>query len=119
MTEAARKRMSDPASPQIFVSIAAQDVVNRKNQVGFERLHWLLYSNQAADHAKLGRFGLGTARRRHEYEIYAGMDFALKIAHPDAYAGRCPDPVTIHSDSDWDKCFRWGEFKPKGKKGGG
>ena len=84
-----------------------EDVVSSKNAVAYERLHKLLYSDGSSD---LGRYGLGTERTLREYEIYAGFDFASKRAHPDVYTGRPPDPVTIHSDEDWERCVSIEEF---------
>lgn len=45
-------------------------------------------------------YGLGTARSHKEYEIYAGIDFANRILHPDLIAGIDP-PTTVEQDSDW------------------
>lgn len=78
-----------------------QDVVAGKNLVAFERLRKLAYSDDPADQEALGRFALGNRRSRGEYERFAGMDLHNKVAHPDVFSGRCPDPVTIRSDADW------------------
>jgi len=83
------------------------DVVKAKNQVAYEKLRKLLYSDE---HASLGRYGLGAVRTRRDYEIYAGFDFASKRAHPDVYTGRPPDPVTIRCDADWERCVPIEEF---------
>ena len=88
-----------------------QNVVSEKNRVAFERLGWLLYSDDATEHKKLGRYGLGTQRTKHEYECYAGMDFTRKRAHPDVYTGESPDPVTIQSEHDWEQCLTFAEYE--------
>jgi len=74
------------------------DTVTAKNVVAFDRLRRLLYSDGDGG---LGRYGLGGVRTLHDYEIYAGFDFANKRAHPDVFTGRPPDPVTIRSEADW------------------
>ena len=78
------------------------EVVQAKNAVAYDKLSKLLYGDGTDD---LGRFGLGKERTLRDYEIYAGMDFAGKMAHPDVYTGRPPDPVTIKSEGDWAKCL--------------
>jgi hypothetical protein len=75
--------------------------VTEKNAVAFERLRKLLYSD---GHEELGRYGLGSERTLHDFEIYAGFDFTNKRAHPDVFTGRPPDPQTIRCDADWDLC---------------
>lgn len=86
------------------------EVVAAKNAVAFERLRKLLYSDEQED---LGRYGLGPHRSRHDYEIYAGFDFAGKRAHPDVYTGRCPDPVTISCAADWQACLTFEEARSR------
>ncbi len=81
------------------------DVVNAKNAVAFERLRKLAYSDDQEEQDSLGRYGLGQRRSRKDYEIYAGMDFANKTAHPHVFTGESPDPVTIKSESDWALCM--------------
>ncbi len=76
-------------------------VVDAKNVVAFERLRRLIYSDESDS---LGPYGLGTERTLHDYEVYAGFDFARRRAHPDVFTGRPPDPVTIHSADDWARC---------------
>ncbi|MFK7829430.1 MAG: GlcNAc-transferase family protein [Congregibacter sp.] len=78
------------------------DVIRRRNAVAFDRLHRLIYSD--ASHT-LGPYGLGTKRSLQDYAIYAGFDFVAKRAHPDVFTGKSPDPVTIHSPEDWEKCI--------------
>jgi hypothetical protein len=75
--------------------------VTAKNAVAFERLRHLLYSDGRHD---LGRYGLGPVRTLHDYETYAGFDFANRRAHPDVFTGRPPAPVTIRNDDDWERC---------------
>lgn len=82
-----------------------EDVVQAKNCVAFERLRKLAYSDDPDDQKSLGRYGLGGKRGRGEYERYAGLDLRNKRAHPDAYSGRCPDPVTIKTAADWAACM--------------
>ena len=81
-----------------------QEVVNVKNKIAFSRLHQLAYSKEGEDLIDLGRYGLGDRRSRGEFETFTGMDLANKVAHPDVYEGRCPDPVTIKHASDWSEC---------------
>ena len=86
-------------------------VVQGKNRVAYQRLHWLLYSDDDGDQEKLGPFGLGRQRSKRDYERYAGMDFKSKRAHPDVYTGACPDPVTIRSEDDWQHCLTFAEYE--------
>ncbi len=79
-----------------------EDVVQQRNATAFERLRKLVYSDQGR---ALGPYGLGPHRSLRDYERYAGFDFQRKRAHPDVFSGACPDPVTIASESDWDKCI--------------
>ncbi len=79
-----------------------RSVVDRKNEVAFERLRKLVFSDESD---KLGRYGLGTARTLREFEIYSGFDLRAKRAHPDVFTGKNPDPVTIRSDADWATCI--------------
>jgi len=87
-----------------------RDVVNRKNAIAFERLHALIFSDDEQDQEKLGKYGLGSVRTKHEYEMFAGMDFKTKRAHPDVFEGKNPNPVTIHSPVDWDRCVTFEEY---------
>lgn len=82
-----------------------EDTIAAKNRVAFERLRRLAYSDDPEEQKELGRFGLGNKRTRSDYERFAGMDLHNKIAHPDVFTGRCPDPVTIRSDTDWNNCI--------------
>ena len=70
----------------------------------------LIYSEDESEHKKLGIYGLGKTRTKRDYEAYAGMNFKNKKAHPDVYLGNNPNPVTIHSESDWEKCITFEEF---------
>jgi hypothetical protein len=45
-------------------------------------------------------YGLGTVRSHHDYEIYAGIDFARRKLHPDAVKGLNP-PTTDDADNSW------------------
>ncbi len=77
------------------------EVVAAKNAVAFEKLRRLLFDDGSGD---LGRYGLGAERTLRDYEVFAGLDFAARRAHPDVYTGRPPNPVTIRADADWDRC---------------
>jgi hypothetical protein len=79
-------------------------VVSTKNKIAFERLRKLAYSNDLDDSNCLARYGLGSERTLVDYERFAGIDLANKRAHPDAYAGRSPDPLTIREHADWADC---------------
>lgn len=79
-----------------------EDVIQQRNATAFERLHRLVYSNGGYS---LGPYGLGPLRTLRDYEIYAGFDLQRKRAHPDVFTGANPDPVTIHSERDWDCCI--------------
>jgi len=81
-------------------------VIQKRNEVAFERLRRLIYSNQGHS---LGPYGLGRVRTLRDYEIYAGFDFQSKRAHPDVFTGVNPDPVTIRSEADWANCISWEE----------
>ena len=83
------------------------EVVNAKNRVAYARLNALLSGDGSVD---LGPYGLGKKRSLHDYEVYAGFDFKNKRAHPDVYTGRPPDPVTIRSEADWQRCVTVEEF---------
>ncbi len=85
------------------------DVVKAKNAVAMERLRILLYDEDR--HEELGRYGFGPHRGRRDYEIFAGMDFDRRLAHPDTYTGRPPSPVTIHGDADWQRCISFEEAR--------
>jgi hypothetical protein len=88
-----------------------QDVVNRKNDIAFDRLRMLIYSDDKHEHKKLGKYGLGTARTLRDYEIFAGMDLKNKRAHPDVYEGINPNPVTIKCEQDGEHCVTFEEYK--------
>jgi hypothetical protein len=45
-------------------------------------------------------YGLGTVRSHHDYEIYAGINFAKRKLHPDAIKGLNP-PTTTDTDNNW------------------
>lgn len=84
------------------------DLVNARNAVAMERLHRLLYSDDAES---LFPYGFGPVRTLRDYEIFAGFDLSRRRAHPDVYTGANPDPVTIHDDQDWERCLTWEEAK--------
>ena len=88
-----------------------QAVIDQKNAVAFERLRMLLYSDDPAEMQQLGQFGLGSERGKREYEMYAGIDFANKRAHPDVYQGNNPNPVTILSEQDWEQCVTYADYQ--------
>ncbi len=89
------------------------EVVRKKNEIAFERLHKLAFSDDAKASDALGRYGLGSQRSRRDFERYSGMNFATKKAHPDVFDGRPPDPVTIKSDADWDACVTFADYKQR------
>lgn len=80
-------------------------VIANKNVTAFDRLRKLAYSDDADDQKSLGRYGLGDRRTRAQFERFAGMDLDKKLAHPNVYSGRSPDPVTIKADADWTQCI--------------
>lgn len=88
-----------------------EEVIQRRNAVAFERLRRLIYSG---DGHGLGPFSLGHVRSLRDYEIYSGFDFKNKRAHPDVFTGANPDPVTIHSNADWDICITYAQAKELG-----
>ena len=77
-------------------------VVQRRNALALERLRQLVYSD--GGHA-MEPYGLGRVRTLRDYEIYSGFDLRNKRAHPDVYTGANPDPVTIKTEADWDRCI--------------
>jgi hypothetical protein len=85
-----------------------EDIVRNRNQEAMDRLRRLIY---AASPNSLGPYGLGPARTLRDYEIYAGFDLQRRRAHPDVYTGINPDPVTIRTDEDWDRCLTFEEAK--------
>ncbi len=86
------------------------EVISAKNKVAFERFRKLAFSDDPSEQESLGRFGLGPRRTLAEYERFAGIDLTNKRAHPDVYAGRSPDPVTIRKDDDWADCITCEEY---------
>jgi hypothetical protein len=82
------------------------EVVQRRNRVAIERLHRLVYGGEG--HA-LGAYSLGRIRSLRDYEIFAGFDLARGCAHPDVFTGANPDPVTIRTDADWNRCMTFDE----------
>jgi hypothetical protein len=88
-----------------------EDVVQSRNQVAFERLRRLIYSDGGYG---LGPYSLGRVRSLRDYETYAGFDFATKRAHPDVFTGANPNPVTIKSDADWADCVTFEEARAQG-----
>ena len=51
----------------------------------------------AGDPARvLGPYTLGDERTLEDYRVFSGLDCTTRTIHPDARAGRPPDPVTIH-----------------------
>lgn len=88
-----------------------EDVIQQRNAVAFERLRRLLYS---AEGHNLGPFSLGRVRSLRDYEIYSGFDFCNKRAHPDVFTGTNPNPVTIYSEADWDRCITFDEARKLG-----
>ena len=85
-----------------------EGVVRERNQEALNRLGRLVY---ASGGDSLAPYGLGYARTLRDYEIYAGFDLQRRRAHPDVYTGVNPDPVTIRTDEDWDRCVTWDEAK--------
>lgn len=86
-------------------------VIQRRNEVAFERLHRLVYGG---DGHGLAPYGLGPVRSLHDYETYAGFDLSAKRAHPDVFTGANPDPVTIRADADWSRCVTFAEAQAMG-----
>jgi len=88
------------------------DIVLSKNKTAFDRLRKLAYSDDGpAD--DLGQYGLGPHRSLAEYELFSGMDLKNKLAHPDAFLGRPPDPVTIKNHTDWLTCVSDEDFSSR------
>jgi hypothetical protein len=87
-----------------------EEVVRLRNETAFARLHRLL---RAGGTDSLLPYGLGHARSLRDYEIYAGIDLSGHRAHPDVYAGVNPDPVTIRSAADWDRCLSWEDARQR------
>jgi hypothetical protein len=81
--------------------------VQRRNAEAYARLDRLLSSRDAP---LPGPYGFGRARTLHDYELFSGLDFAAKRAHPDVFTGANPDPVTIQSPADWERCLTIEEF---------
>ena len=50
--------------------------------------------------SEIGIYGLGTVRTHKDYEVYAGIDFAKRILHPNTKKGVNP-PTTLESDDSW------------------
>jgi len=88
-----------------------EDVIQEKNRIAFERLRMLIYSDDKDEQRQLAPYVLGDVRSKHDYEVYAGFDFARKTAHPDVLTGRNPDPVTIKSARDWERCRTFKEHQ--------
>ncbi len=47
----------------------------------------------------LEEYGLGTVRTHHDYEMYAGIDFANRKLHPNATKGL--NPPTLNENDEW------------------
>jgi hypothetical protein len=86
------------------------EVVQRRNATALARLACLLFG---PDRAPLGRYSLGPARSLRDYEIYAGFDFERRRLHPDVLTGANPDPVTIRTEADWDRCAAFAELQQR------
>ena len=82
-------------------------VVRGRNATAIERLRKLVYSDASGG---LGPYGLGHVRTLREYEVYAGLDLKGKRGHPDVFTGANPDPVTIRSEADWERCLTWDDY---------
>lgn len=48
-----------------------------------------------------GIYGIGNERSIEEWEIYSGISYVKKLAHPDAYKGITPNPNTISNIEEW------------------
>jgi hypothetical protein len=67
------------------------------NFVSMERLrHFLGEENNNID---LGEFGIGNVRTMHDYEVYAGINFKLRLLHPNTIKGI--DPPVNDPEFDW------------------
>lgn len=86
------------------------DVVRRRNATALSRLACLLFG---PDRSGLGRYSLGRERSLRDYEIYAGFDFTRRVLHPDVLSGANPDPVTIRTAADWERCGTFAELKQR------
>jgi hypothetical protein len=53
------------------------------------------------NHIDLGEFCLGKVRSHKDYEKYAGINFKLKLLHPDTVSGKIP-PVNCPDDFKWE-----------------
>lgn len=65
---------------------------------GKKRLRQML--NGEDNGLDLGEYGLGQVRSHHEYEQYAGIDFAHRLLHPKALQGS-PPPTVENDDWSW------------------
>ena len=58
------------------------------------------YQQEENEDVDLGEYTLGNKRTHHEYELYAGVDFANKVVHKRASIGE--DPIIV-SEEQWVK----------------
>lgn len=50
----------------------------------------------------IGIYGIGSVRTLLDWEIYSGVSFKDKVAHPDVFIGKVPDPVTVTNLLEWE-----------------
>jgi len=81
-----------PEPNRKFITDFPEDVVQERHKGALERLK-LLYAGDPL--GRLGRFSLGTRRTLADFFIYSGLNVQSRWAHPHAYEGVPPDPVTI------------------------
>jgi hypothetical protein len=62
-----------------------------------KRLRHLL--KEEDNNIDMGEYGFGTVRTLHDYEVYAGVNFKLRLLHPNTIKGL--DPPVNDPDFDW------------------
>lgn len=75
------------------------DIVAELEHKSGERYRKIVCSNDGG--SEFGIYGLGNERTMLDWEIYSGISFVDKVAHPDAYAGIPPNPITVKNLLEW------------------
>lgn len=69
-----------------------KSIMRKHNQTAFSRLRLLLSGDPES---RLEPYSLGSERTLEDFYIFSGLNCRTYEAHPDAYAGIPPNPVTI------------------------
>jgi len=73
-----------------------QDTINEMSSISCQKY------NKVVAGEDLGLFGCGKERSLLDWEIYSGISFKDIVAHPNAYRGITPDPITVTDLNEWE-----------------